>query len=212
MFADAGHLYRNQGDGRFEDVSALLGAQTALTENEKRGAILFYGQAGCVDCHSGNLMTDQDYHNMAVPHIGPGKGSEAPLDYSRARETGDDCDLFAFRTPPLRNVAITEPWMHNGTYTDLRDVVLHNLDPLTAQRIYQADQLDPELRGHAMADESILDAALACQKVYTDAIMLSEQEFDNLIALLNSLTSPAELDVARLIPERVPSGLAVGGY
>jgi hypothetical protein len=66
--------------------------------------------------------------------------------------------------------------------------------------------------GPAMADESILDAALACQQVYTDAILLSEQELDYLLAFLNSLTSHAALDAAQLIPVCVPSGLAVGGY
>jgi cytochrome c peroxidase len=189
----------------------LQGDQRALSENEKRGALLFYGQAACADCHSGILLTDQDYHNMAVPHIGPGKGREAPLDYGRARETGDDCDLFAFRTPPLRNVAITGPWMHNGAYIDLRDVVEHNLDPLAALQNYSANQIGPELQGPAMADESIVNAALTCQEVHIESIALTEKEIDELMAFLNALTSPSALDAALLIPERVPSGLAVGG-
>ncbi len=189
----------------------LQGDLSALKENEKRGALLFYGQAACADCHTGILFTDQDYHNMAVPHIGPGKGREAPLDYGRARETGEDCDLFAFRTPPLRNVAITGPWMHNGAYIDLRDVVDHNLDPLTALQNYYADQLGPELHGPAMADESIVNAALACQEVHNESVVLTEKEIDDLMAFLNALTSPSALDAAQLIPERVPSGLTVGG-
>ncbi|MEN8171950.1 MAG: cytochrome c peroxidase [Chloroflexota bacterium] len=190
----------------------LSGDLAALSKDEKRGALLFYGKAACVDCHAGDLMTDQDFHNLAIPHIGPGKGREAPLDYGRANETGDDCDLFAFRTPPLRNAAITGPWMHNGSYINLRDAVVHMLNPLAALQDYQPDQLDPELQGPAMADQNTIDAAFACPDIYTGAVALTEQELDDMIAFLNALTSISALDGASFIPERVPSGLPVGGY
>jgi cytochrome c peroxidase len=50
------------------------------------------------------LVADQEYHNIAAPQLGPGK-NESGLDYGRYLETGDPKDMFAFRTPPLRNVA-----------------------------------------------------------------------------------------------------------
>jgi cytochrome c peroxidase len=75
-----------------------------MSDEAKQGAILFYGKAGCATCHSTGLLTDQKFHNLAVPQIGDGKGREQPFDLGRARETGNDCDRYAFRTPPLRNV------------------------------------------------------------------------------------------------------------
>ncbi|MCB0238120.1 MAG: hypothetical protein KDH08_05655, partial [Anaerolineae bacterium] len=95
----------------------LAGDDSALSTDAQHGALLFYGDAGCARCHSGNLLTDQEFHNAAVPQLGPGKGRQNPyIDLGRARETGNPDDRFAFRTPPLRNVALTGPWMHNGAF------------------------------------------------------------------------------------------------
>ena len=51
----------------------LAGDHDALSEDAKRGALLFYGEAGCSNCHGGILMTDQEFHNIGVPQLGPGK-------------------------------------------------------------------------------------------------------------------------------------------
>ena len=61
----------------------LAGDNSAISDGAKRGAILFYGEAKCGSCHGTNLLTDQDYHNIAVPQLGPGKDDEKPLDYGR---------------------------------------------------------------------------------------------------------------------------------
>lgn len=121
----------------------LQGDTTAVSPEALAGAELFYGQAGCADCHSGALLSDLQFHNIGVPQIGPGKGSEEPYDFGRARETGDDSDLFAFRTPPLRNVAITGPWMHNGAYATLEAAVRHHLNARAAVANYDFGQLPP---------------------------------------------------------------------
>lgn len=96
----------------------------ALADDAKRGALLFYGSAGCANCHSGSLLTDQRHHNIGIPPVGPGKAPESPLDFGRARETGRVKDAYEFRTPPLRNVTLTGPWMHSGAYTTLRGAEL----------------------------------------------------------------------------------------
>ena len=98
----------------------------ALQPREVRG--FFFGNASCVDCHSGTLLTDQLHHNLAVPQLGPGKNPSTGLDVGRTLVTGDAADQFAFRTPALRNVAVTGPWMHNGAYSSLEDVILHHLE------------------------------------------------------------------------------------
>lgn len=189
----------------------LQGDKSAISLEAKRGAVIFYGKGECAGCHAGDLMTDQQFYNMATPHVGPGKEREGPLDYGRARETGSDCDLYAFRTPPLRNVAITGPWMHNGAYTSLSKAARHQLDPLTALQDYDVAQLAPELRESFLSDPGIIRAALDCQEVHTQVVELTQAEFDDLIAFLNALTSPTALDLTHLIPARVPSGLEVGG-
>ena len=107
--------------------SYLAGDNNILSVSAKRGALLFYGEARCSFCHSTNLLTDQDYHNIGVPQLGPGKDKSTSLDFGRWHVTNDPEDRFAFRTPPLRNVELTGPWMHNGSYTDLEAAVRHHL-------------------------------------------------------------------------------------
>ncbi len=187
----------------------LAGDDDALTEAQKRGALLFYGEANCASCHSGGLLTDDDFHNIAVPQFGPGKGSEAPYDFGRGRETGAVTDRFAFRTPALRNVELTGPWMHNGAYTELRDAVVHHLDCAAALAAWD-EELPPEI------DDQIVGAETAAARLratmdegMSAPIVLAETEIDDLMRFLSALTDPAALDLDDLIPDEVPSGLPV---
>jgi len=190
----------------------IQGDRSALNEQEKRGALLFYGDAACASCHSGGLLTDQQFYNLAVPQIGPGKGREQPFDLGRARETGSDCDRFAFRTPPLRNVAITGPWMHNGAFTSLEETVRHHLDPAAGLQAYDPQQLTAALQDTCQDQPEVLSAILASESASaSDQIQLSAAEMQDLLAFLNALTSPRALDLADTIPATVPSGLPVGG-
>lgn len=184
----------------------LAGESDALSTEAKRGAELFYGEAGCSQCHNGSLLTDQKFHNIGVPQIGPGKGDEAPLDYGRGRETGDSADRFAFRTPPLRNVTLTGPWMHNGAYTTLEAAVRHHLDPVSALKNYDASQLDPLLEETFVYRSSVLqtlDPLVSTPKSLTD------QQIQDLILFLTALESPSAGDGCKLIPDLVPSGLPI---
>ena len=189
----------------------LRGDQQAISEQVKRGAFLFYDEAGCAECHSGTHFSDWDFHNLAVPHLGPGKGKEEPLDFGRAHETGDDCDMFAFRTPPLRNVAITGPWMHNGTYTSLEGALRHHLDPRTALQKYDPSQLASEFQDLVVKDPEVIAVQLSCPSAPSEVIELSDEQVADLMAFLGSLTSPTAQDLEHIIPEAVPSGLPVGG-
>ncbi len=191
----------------------VAGKTAAISDEAKQGALLFYGKGGCADCHSGSLLTDQQHHNIGVPQLGPGKGTESPLDFGRGRETGLPADRFAFRTPPLRNVLLTGPWMHNGAYTDLRAAVTHHLDPVTALRQYDATHaatLDSHVRDTLRADDSTITAVLGT----LDPLMwppksLSPQEVDQVMAFLQTLTSPQAAGLLGQTPYMVPSGLPV---
>src|SRR5437762_7474561 len=112
----------------------------ALTDDQKRGAILFFGRAQCVSCHSGAMLGGQNFANIGVPQLGPGVGAAAPLDIGRAEHIaanqGQEFYKFSFRVPPLRNVELTAPYMHNGAYRTLENVVKHYTNADSALRSY----------------------------------------------------------------------------
>lgn len=181
----------------------LDGDDDALSDAEKRGGEVFI-ETGCVMCHSGPLLTDQAYHTLGVPQIGPGKAPDTPNDLGRFLVTSDDSDLYAFRTPPLRNVTLTGPWMHDGAYTELETVIRHHLDPVGTCEAYERGELGG-LPAAVPVDEALdsLDPALDALDVLTD------EEIADLVAFLAALTDPAAGDLDHLIPGSVPSGLPV---
>lgn len=190
----------------------LDGDEAALSADAKAGALLFFGDAGCNRCHSGPLFTDQQPHNLAVPQVGPGKGVEAPLDYGRFRETGDPADKYAFRTPPLHNVTISGPWMHDGAFKTLEAVIIHHLNPAKSLRSYNpVDHLPASLRDTFQDDPALLDEMLSSvDPALPPSRPLTDAEIQQLIAFLAALTDPAATrDMAYMVPTAVPSGLSV---
>ncbi|MBD3672541.1 MAG: cytochrome-c peroxidase [Planctomycetaceae bacterium] len=190
----------------------LRGDNEALDDTQKRGAILFYGKANCASCHAGTLLTDQKHYNLGIPQLGPGKDPATGLDFGRFGITGDPNDLFRFRTPPLRNVTATGPWMHNGAYSDLRDAVKHHLDAVKYLHIYQPQkQLDqPELWETVVDDEETND--LLTEDLDLSPSRLNGRELKDLMAFLESLTAPHLHNRLFLtIPSSVPSGLLEDG-
>jgi len=94
------------------------GDSTALSELEREGLDLFQGKARCVRCHTGTNLTDESFHNTGVAW------REGRLhDLGRAAVTGRDRDRGAFKTPTLRQVSGTPPYMHDGTFSTLEEVV-----------------------------------------------------------------------------------------
>jgi cytochrome c peroxidase len=94
-----------------------LGDRNALSPAAARGRALFRGQARCHLCHDGPLFTDDRFHNTGV------SWGREPFDLGRFEVTGLDADRGAFRTPSLRDVARTAPYMHDGSITSLTAVV-----------------------------------------------------------------------------------------
>ena len=103
----------------------LDGDKYALNASSKRGALLFYGKGRCVSCHSGNLMSDFNYHNLGIPENGPGFNGNGE-DLGRYYVTLEEKDKYKFRTPPLRNVSKTYPYFHNGIFSELESVIKHH--------------------------------------------------------------------------------------
>lgn len=193
----------------------------SFSASEHRGYELFFGEARCSECHVETLLngfSDQRFHNLAVPQIGPGLADAAPedsgLDIGRARVTGRESDRFAFRTPPLRNVMLTPPYMHNGAYSSVESAIRHHLDPVGALLNYDGSELPPGLRG--LIHDSPETIAQLTRNVADSvpATPLSDTDIAHLIAFLETLTDRSELTrPAELgVPERVPSGLPIDDW
>ncbi|HVK67940.1 MAG TPA: cytochrome c peroxidase [Polyangium sp.] len=189
----------------------LAGNHGALSDAQKRGALLFYGRASCGSCHSGALQTDFGFHNVAAPQVGTGKGDEAPLDYGRGRVTLKEEDRFKFRTPSLRNIELEGPWMHNGAYANLEDTVRHHLDPEAYLKAYDDKQVEPELWGTYQSSEETRKTLLASLDplLKVEGARLTDAEVSDLMAFLSALTDPATLNQLYLIPDSLPSGLTL---
>ncbi|MBA3522597.1 MAG: cytochrome-c peroxidase [Gemmatimonadales bacterium] len=185
----------------------LAGDDGALGPEAKQGGLLFYGKAACSGCHVGPHLTDQQFHNVGVPQLGPGMGAEAPEDFGRGSITGAPGERYQFRTPALRNVELTGPYMHDGAFTTLRAAVAHYLDVPASLRSYDASQLDPALQGSVLNDAASVERILAAlDPRVSGRLDLSDAEVDAIVEFLKSLTDPEPLPSA---PATVPSGLPV---
>lgn len=186
-----------------------------LADDAARGQALFFGEAGCVACHSGALLSDQQFHAMAEPQLGPGKGARFEAhqrDDGRAEVTGADADAFAFRTPMLRNVAVTGPWGHAGAHTDLAAFLRFHADPVAGLEAYLHDATLIDLPGTkpdwAIMEDDAARMALA-QASTAPQVTLSDQDIAALMAFLAALTDEGAVAGRLGIPQVVPSGLPV---
>ncbi|WP_211830638.1 cytochrome-c peroxidase [Kistimonas asteriae] len=105
-------------NSRYDDFF-YRGNRSALTEEEQKGFQLFNGKAGCYQCHYGQNLTLYGYYNIGLP------GAVDDPDPGLMRITGAADDRGKFRTPTLRNIALTGPYMHNGSMQTLEEVVSH---------------------------------------------------------------------------------------
>ena len=187
----------------------LAGDDDALSDKQKRGAALFYGEASCSNCHSGGLQTDFLFHSIAAPQVGTGRAEFVPLDLGRGAITGNPDENFQFRTPSLRNIELEGPYMHNGAFAELRDAVLHHLDPADSLANYDETQVEPELVGTFQDDPETISTLLSTvdPDLLTPTVALTEDDVDDIMAFLSSLTDPSSINLKDLVPDELPSGL-----
>ncbi|MCI0528878.1 MAG: cytochrome-c peroxidase [Nitrospira sp.] len=122
----------------------MRGDKNALNTQEKRGLILYISKAACSQCHNGANFTDNQFHNIGLPQVGPLKE-----DLGRYAVTKDEKDKKAFKTPTIRNVTLTPPYMHNGVFKTLDEVVdFYNKgggeDPNKSAKIFKLNLTDKE--------------------------------------------------------------------
>jgi cytochrome c peroxidase len=144
-----------------------------LTEAETRGFILFNGEgADCFHCHGlGGLITDNRFHNN-------GLDVDFSADEGLYLVTGNEADKGKFRTPTLRNIQFTAPYMHDGRFLTLEQAVDHYSEDVT-----QSATLDPlmELVGNGGAQLTPQEKQdlLAFLRTFTDDEFLTNPAFSN---------------------------------
>lgn len=136
-----------------------LGDDSAISASAKRGRLLFIGRAKCADCHSGNDFTSERFRN-----IGLFDGSKLS-DRGRGKITGNPADDGQFKVPTLRNVAVTAPYMHNGMFKTLREVITYYSEP---------DKVVPGQKGR--------DASMG------EPLRLTPEEIEDIESFLRTLT------------------------
>ena len=162
-------------NSRFDDF--IRGNTDALSDDEIEGLNTFI-EVGCANCHNGPMLSDFELHTLSVPNH--------PL-VSDNGATGN----FDFRTPSLRNLAFTAPYMHNGLFDNLEDVLEFYNDISGGN----GDSQNP-----LVADNDIDDDA--------EDLNLNRRDIDQIILFLNTLNDDG---FDKTIPQNIPSGLRVGG-
>jgi len=198
------------------------GMKNALTDEQKNGAVLFFGAAKCVQCHavagtSNEMFSDFSAHVIGVPQIAPLIGNvtfDGPArdeDFGLEQVTGNPDDRYKFRTSPIRNVGLQPAFFHNGAFTTLEDAVRHHLDVFASARSYDpaAAGVAADLRTLAGPIEPVL---ARIDPLLATPIELTSEQFRDLVdfvrhGLLDRRASPQHL--RKLIPRSVPSGFPV---
>lgn len=147
----------------------MAGDDHALTPTAQQGLRVFNEKGKCVTCHNGPNFTDNKFHALGLP-----KREGTPDDLGRYAITRDEAEKEQFKTPTLRNVAQTAPYMHNGMFTTLEEVVAFYVkaEPTSSPR----------------------------HPLITPLSLLTEQDKKNLIEFLHALTG----EPIKVTPPKLP--------
>lgn len=119
-------------------------AEHTMTVEEIRGFNIFRGKGHCYKCHTGDTFSDYDYHNTGI-------STQSKLE-GRRKATGRDADLGKWKTPGLIGVSLSAPYMHNGQYSTLENVIeFYNLGG------FQNRNLDPEMKRLRLTEQEKAD-------------------------------------------------------
>ena len=142
----------SKNDSRYDRAER---GEITLTESEKRGKAIFFDESEtlpngeCAHCHLPPLFTDQTFMNNGLEVVG---ALEEYTDKGRGGVTGQRYDLGRFKVPSLRNVALTAPYMHNGSLKNLEEVVSHY-----NSGGHFAENVDPKIRKLHLTDRDQQD-------------------------------------------------------
>jgi cytochrome c peroxidase len=199
------------------------GDRHAMSEQQKRGALIFFGKGGCSQCHavggeSNEMFSDFKMHVIGVPQIAPefgiGKGNvlfDGPgqdEDFGLEQITGNPADRYKFRSSPLRNAALQPAFFHNGAMTRIEDAIRHHFDVSDSARNYDPKKagVDKDLRYRMGPIEPVL---ARIDPLLQTPIRLSGGEFEALVAFVRDALldeRATRQSLCPLIPGSVPSG------
>ena len=162
-------------ESRFDQY--MRGDNSAISLSEKDGFETFK-KVGCGNCHNGPMFSDYKAHTLGIP----------TNDKLTAFDSGID-STYAFRTPTLRNLRFTAPYMHNGSFNNLKEVLEFYEDIADGKEKH-------EKVGHAQMDTLV------------NELKLKVKDMAPIISFLNTLN---DSNFDKEIPLKVPSGLPVGG-
>jgi cytochrome c peroxidase len=196
------------------------GDRHAMTPAQKRGALLFFGEARCVGCHavggqSNEMFSDFQPHRIGGPQVAPAFGVGAGNtifdgpgeneDFGFQQTEGDPALRYTFRTAPLRNLKVAPAFFHNGAFGTLEAAIAHHLDVEASLRSYDpnANNLPSDLAVGPF--DGILEAGID-PRLQTP-IQLTSQEFSDLVEFVrDGLFDRRVLDFCEHVPDSVPSG------
>ena len=212
-----GQFINNEWQNFDSPYDALISDGLPLAPAAERGRQLFFGEANCGSCHSGPLLSDQKFHALGLPAFGPGRTRRfdpMPRDVGRMGESDALEDAYRFKTPRLRNIALTAPYGHNGAYPTLEGIIRHHLNPAKARAEWTRDIASlpsvPWLQEiDFVIQNDTLEMARQAEKIDIKPVGLSDKDVSDLVAFMHALTGKTALSRPSGVPETVPSGLAV---
>ncbi len=166
----------------------LRGQRSAMSDQEKRGAILFFGDAGCYTCHNGPSLANMEFHAIGMKdlyeHPQPTYGADAsmPANLGRGGFTGRTEDMYKFKVPQLYNLADSPFYGHGASFTSLRDVVAYKNEAVAENPNVPTSQLAEAFK----------------------PLNLTPQEIDDITAFLE--TALRDPNLQRYEPQHILSG------
>ncbi len=202
------------------------GDHGAMTKKQKLGALQFFGEAGCVNCHavagtSNEMFSDFQLHRIGGPQVFPqfgvglanvifdGPGDDE--DFGVEQTSGDPATRYMFRTAPLRNLAVAPGFFHNGAFGSIEAAIRHHDDVAGSLDGYKAkkNKLPKDL---SMGPSEPLLAA-GIDPLLATPLGLTNKQVKALATFVEqALLDERVLDFCELVPEAVPSGLPVAEF
>ncbi|MCP4911552.1 MAG: hypothetical protein GY909_00425 [Oligoflexia bacterium] len=168
----------------------LRGDKDALTDSQKRGLIVFASKGKCTECHKGRHLSDFDFKSVAAPQINLASQANKD-DFGRFDVTKKEEDRYKFRTPPLRNISITAPFMHSGAFATLEQVIEHYNMPRRSLHHFDITKMDFSVYDVNFVYDSDFRrnekriSAIDVEEMRHRGLGLTQQEKDDLLSFLN---------------------------
>jgi cytochrome c peroxidase len=172
----------------------VAGDNSAMTEQQKRGLAVFIGQGKCIACHQGTILGNNSFFtSVGVPQYG---AKPFQADLGRADVNNETFRKYFFRTPSLINVALTAPYMHNGAFKTIREVINHYNN---IRHSLMHFEISPERRKEFPVEVEVINDSVVIKEIWNSiqaqflkqGLGMTEAEKDDLESFLSTaLTDP----------------------